>query len=146
MWHKNRKWDRDWHKKWHRESIPYNINKHLSPIWTGSIHHIFGLTLHILLSLLLCFMQRCQWLKLNFARGLPSTIQGHVTLTGATVIANLKNMLTPENVFGLARVINVIMLATVSTIVESLLFATICTVLCNEIKANNSLELHMCRQ
>ena len=91
-------------------------------------------------------MQRCQWLKLNFARGLPSTIQGHVTLTGATVIANLKNMLTPENVFGLARVINVIMLATVSTIVESLLFATICTVLCNEIKANNSLELRMCRQ
>nr|XP_027082306.1 uncharacterized protein LOC113704618 [Coffea arabica] len=89
---------------------------------------------------------RCQWLKLNFARGLPSTIQGHVTLTGATVIANLKNMLTPENVFGLARVINVIMLATVSTIVESLLFATICTVLCNEIKANNSLELRMCRQ
>nr|XP_027082304.1 uncharacterized protein LOC113704617 [Coffea arabica] len=89
---------------------------------------------------------RCQWLKLNFARGLPSTIQGHVTLTGATVIANLKNMFTPENVFGLARVINVIMLATVSTIVESLLFATICTVLCNEIKANNSLELHMCRQ
>ena len=146
MWHKNRKWDRDWHKKWLRETIPYNINKHLSPIWTGSIHHIFGLTLHVLLSLLLCFMQRCQWLKLHFARGLPRTGPGIVPLTGATIIASIQSMFTPENVIGMAMVSIVIMLATVSTTVESLLFSAICNVLCIQIKANNSLELHMCRQ
>ena len=101
------------------------------------IFHVCGLCLIKLL---------CTWYFNSFLFCVwiltASSGQGNVTLKDATNIASLESMLTPDNVFGLAVIIIVILLSTVATNVESLLFATIFTVLCNEIKANNSLELY----